>query len=182
MRCPANQTTHADCMHHEEEEEDHHASLMDYVWWSLITITTIGYVRVITAYSMVLQFESNHARLFFSVAQGVYTSNGYTFIQSIEKVDSCDNQQVDEAHLKTTISQQNQPNRYGNTKIHTTAGKVVGALCAISGVPLFAIPIPILSKHLERVYQRELRRNKLLNLKMKLLAQVRTDVSKIFIL
>ncbi|KAL5260390.1 hypothetical protein ACHWQZ_G010492 [Mnemiopsis leidyi] len=102
VRCPANQTTHADCMHHEEEEEDHHASLMDYVWWSLITITTIG---------------------------------------------------------------------YGNTKIHTTAGKVVGALCAISGVPLFAIPIPILSKHLERVYQRELRRNKLLNLKMKLLAQ-----------
>ena len=73
-----------------DPKEDTPLSMLEYVWWSLITITTVG---------------------------------------------------------------------YGTPDIHTTAGKIVGGMCAIAGVPLFAIPIPILSKHLERVYQRELRKN-----------------------
>ena len=55
---------------------------------------------------------------------------------------------------------------YGTPVINTTAGKIIGGMCAIAGVPLFAIPIPILSKHLERVYQRELRKNEWLKERM----------------
>jgi hypothetical protein len=78
-------------------EEDAHLSILEYVWWSLITITTIG---------------------------------------------------------------------YGSPDILTTAGKIIGGFCAITGVPLFAIPIPILSKHLDRSIQREQRKNDYMSEKM----------------
>ena len=86
--------------HHAEEyhhDDDAHYSILEYVWWSLITITTIG---------------------------------------------------------------------YGSPEILTTAGKVIGGFCAIAGVPLFAIPIPILSKHLDRSIQREQRKNEFMRERM----------------
>eukprot|EP00116_Pleurobrachia_bachei_P001958 sb/3462220/ len=90
----------------EEEEYGHdgelHHSILEYVWWSLITITTIG---------------------------------------------------------------------YGEPTINTVAGKIFGGMCAIAGVPLFAIPIPILSKHLERVYQREVRKDEFLKEQMQIIAR-----------
>ena len=88
--CINNKYNTADNFPSDQAEEEVHLSILEYVWWSLITITTVG---------------------------------------------------------------------YGTPEIHTTAGKIVGSMCAIAGVPLFAIPIPILSKHLERVYQREVRKN-----------------------
>ena len=48
----------------------------------------------------------------------------------------------------------------------------MGGLCAIAGVPLFAIPIPIISKHLERVYRREKFRKEYMMKTVKMLAQV----------
>ena len=55
---------------------------------------------------------------------------------------------------------------YGSPEILTTAGKVIGGFCAIAGVPLFAIPIPILSKHLDRSIQREQRKNEYMRERM----------------
>jgi hypothetical protein len=88
---------------HNYHVADEHHSIIDYCWWSLITITTIGY--------------------------------------------------GDEPHVKST------------------PGKIVAAMCAISGVFLFAIPIPILSKHLERVDMRERKKNKRMNVRMRRLSQ-----------
>ena len=97
--CPEEEEFHSEEYHH---EDDVHYSILEYVWWSLITITTIG---------------------------------------------------------------------YGSPAILTTAGKIIGGFCAIAGVPLFAIPIPILSKHLDRSIQREQRKNEYMRERMSSLSR-----------